>query len=162
MTIARIILASIFSIALVTDVTGLAGCRSALYRAGRGTPLSSALQVLCTRALAGSVAIAADAAATSPASLGDLTDYIAIAKDSRTIAHDGDLAKARLRIKELEKTWDAGEDLHRPLNPDAWTATDKLMDKAIGKLRASKPVAKVVLESLDDLIKALETYNKPK
>ena len=37
--------------ALVTDGTGPEGCRSALYRAGRGTPLRSTLQVLCTRAL---------------------------------------------------------------------------------------------------------------
>ena len=30
---------------------GLEGCGSALYGAGRGTPLSSPLQVLCTTAL---------------------------------------------------------------------------------------------------------------
>jgi len=99
---------------------------------------------------------------TKSTNLGDLTEYIAIAKEAQSIAKSGDLAKARLRMKELEKVWDEGEDKHRPLDTAAWTDADTQLDKAIGKLRANHPDADAVNGSLTTLVATLESLNKPK
>jgi hypothetical protein len=95
------------------------------------------------------------------ASLGDLSEYIGIAKDTQTIVKSGDFQAAKKRIRDLEKTWDANEDKHRPLNPAAWTKADDLMDRAIDKLRAQHPDPAVVNSALDDLINNLQSQNKP-
>ena len=102
------------------------------------------------------------ATASKSATLGDLTEYLTIAKDAQKIVKDGDLAKARARIRDLEKAWDQNEDKHRPLGPEAWDRTDQLMDKAIGKLRASKPDAQAVDGALNELVATLESLNTSK
>jgi hypothetical protein len=106
---------------------------------------------------------AVDAPGTAKvAPLGDMNPYIAIVKDTQQIAKSGDLAKARTRIRDLEKSWDADEDKNRPKNPSGWDTADQTMDKAIGKLRASKPDAAAVDTALNDLIATLESLNQTK
>jgi hypothetical protein len=119
---------------------------------------------LLTALLATSVALPRAKAAEIPATqkvgpLGDLSEYLGIARDTQKIVKSGDFKAARQRIRDLEKTWDANEDKHRPLNPEAWTQADTQMDRAIDKLRQQKPDAAVVGGALDDLIKTLESYD---
>src|SRR4051812_10581155 len=99
--------------------------------------MKNALKLLLAHALVAAPLVAAVApsiarATEAPAKtgpLGDLSEYLVIAKDTQKIAKEGDMPKARTRIKELEKAWDAGEDKRRPMNADAWIETDTLMDK---------------------------------
>ena len=106
------------------------------------------------------VAIAADAPTTKP--LGDLSSFITIAKDAQMIAKGGDFAKARARVKDLEKAWDDAEDQYRPNNPDGWRDTDRKLDKTLDKLRDMKPDQAVVNGALDTLVTTLEGLHKAK
>jgi len=133
-----------------------------MQRALRLTVILSFAGAATALAFSPAVATAADAPAGAAKPLGDLNAFITIAKDGQKIAKGGDYAKARALVKDLEKTWDDGEDNFRPNNPDAWRDTDRKLDKALDKLRDMKPDAAAVNGALDTLVATLESLNKPK
>lgn len=94
--------------------------------------------------------------------LGDLSNYIAIAKDTLKIVKESDVKAGRVRIKDLESAWDDAEDKQRPLSPDDWEVADKAIDRALAKLRSGRPDKEASISSLKSLIATLEKLNKPK
>ena len=80
-------------------------------------------------------------AANASAGLGDLSAFTAIVTDVQTVAATGDLAAAKVRIKDLETAWDDQAGKLRALDGSAWGAIDDAADAALAALRAAMPDA---------------------
>ncbi|WP_395543654.1 hypothetical protein [Neotabrizicola sp. sgz301269] len=83
--------------------------------------------------------------------LGDLSALSTIVSDVQDIAGTGNLAGAKVRIKDLETTWDADEDAMRPKDPEAWGRVDAAADDALSALRAVQPDDAKVTKTLATL-----------
>lgn len=115
----------------------------------------------CATQIVSPRAIAADTSdANKP--LGDLTNFMTVAKDAQAIAKGGDFAKARIRVKDLEKAWDDAEDQFKAINANGWKDADRKIDKTLDKLRDMKPDQAAVNESFDILLATLTSLHKPK
>jgi hypothetical protein len=96
------------------------------------------------------------ATAAAHASLGDLSAFRAIADDTLKIVGSGDLAAAKTRIRDLEKTWDDAEATMRPRDKDKWRRVDRAIDKALAELRADNPMAQACADALHQLILVMD------
>lgn len=105
-----------------------------------------------TRLMPSAAAVAATPAA-SP--LGDMSAYISIVNDVRTIAAGGDLVAAEKRARDLESLWDQNADALRALDANAWGAIDGANDGLFSSLRAGKPDQAKVLAAVAVLQQAL-------
>ena len=98
-------------------------------------------------------------ATASTASMGDLKPMRGIVDDTLKIVQKGDVASAKLRIKDLEAAWDKARADLKPKNPGAWDALDKSIDAVLKQLRADKPDVKT---SADALTALLAQFDKTK
>ena len=64
--------------------------------------------------------ILADKWSGSP--LRDLSPFSQIASESLALVQRGDLKGAKVRIKDLETSWDEAEERMQPMSPEDWTA----------------------------------------
>lgn len=96
------------------------------------------------------------AATPAAASLGDLSIFKTIVSDVQSVAKTGDFAAAEKRVTDFETAWDNAEATMRPLNTAAWGHIDDAADAAFAALRAEKPDAAGVSETLSGLIAALD------
>ena len=93
--------------------------------------------------------------ALAAGALGDLSSLQTIVKDVQSIASAGDFAKAQTRITDFETLWDTDEATLKPMNKKAWHHVDDASDAALKALRAKKPDATEVADTLAALSAAL-------
>lgn len=122
--------------------------------------LASVLIALPVAAFTGFNVYQARAGAVSnaqAASLGDLSAFSAIVVDVKSFAERGDLAAAKVRIKDFEIAWDQAEPGLKPLAPARWNLIDEAADAALSALRTKKPDAANVNETLIGLAASLQS-----
>lgn len=95
--------------------------------------------------------------AQKPSKLGDLTEFRSIAVDVASLIHQGNLVKAKMRIKDLEVAWDAAEAGLKPRDADDWHTLDKSIDKALTALRADSPSQVDCNQAITNLLQTFAT-----
>lgn len=94
---------------------------------------------------------------TAAPGLGDMSAFSAIVTDVQTIAATGDLAAAKVRIKDFETTWDDQATSLRALDGNTWGTIDDAADAALAALRAGTPDVANVNATLTALQATLTT-----
>jgi hypothetical protein len=121
-----------------------------------------AFQTGCSKVVDGTakpVATGTASTAKSASKLGDLKPFRQIAADVAKNAEAGDLAAAKLRIKDLEIAWDEAEAGLKPRSAADWRMLDKAIDHALEALRAEPPDANECRQKLSELLMAFDSMN---
>ena len=93
---------------------------------------------------------------TQSSPLGDMSVFIKIAEDTRTLVVANDLAGAKTRIADIEYEWDNAQSRLKPMNGAKWTEVDDAIDKVLRQLRAVNPNQQDCKSSLDALLTILK------
>jgi uncharacterized membrane-anchored protein len=94
-------------------------------------------------------------AVTTYSPLGDLSSFRKIEEDTLSLVNAGDLSAAKLRVDDLEYTWDNAEAKLKPMNQAKWTEIDDSIDKVLRQLRAVHQDAEACKESLESSLAVL-------
>lgn len=115
-----------------------------------GYPLTAAI-VSVPVGLAASM----DAKAASP-KLGNLAGFRTIATDVNALLEKGDVAAAKIRLKDLETSWDEAEAGLKPRAAAAWHEVDKAIDQTLTEVRSRSPDIEGCKTAIKDLIAIMD------
>ena len=97
--------------------------------------------------------------AASGVSLGDLSPFRQITKDTLTLVQNNDLNQAKTRIADLETAWDNAQSTLKPMNSGNWFTMDAAIDDALKSLRASHPDATQCAASPQALLSVIDSLD---
>lgn len=102
-----------------------------------------------------SLTVSMDAKAASP-KLGNLAKFRMIATDATALLEKGDVAAAKLRLKNLETSWDEAEAGLKPRAATAWHEVDKAIDRTLTAIRSTSPDIEACKAAIKDLIAVMD------
>lgn len=94
--------------------------------------------------------------ATAATKLGDLSAFRSIVVDAASMAGKSDLPAAKVRIKDLETSWDEAEAGLKPRAAAEWHKVDQAIDRALTALRAGTPNPATCKQALADLLQTMD------
>ncbi len=89
-------------------------------------------------------------------SFSDVSAFQTIAQDTLEFIQNGQHAKARERISDLEYEWDTAEARLKPIDPKKWGEIDDKIDEALRELRALDPDTESEMTALKALVFILQ------
>jgi hypothetical protein len=101
-----------------------------------------------------------DAKAASPR-LGNLAKFRTIATDANALLETGDVVAAKIRLKNLETSWDEAEAGLKPRAAAAWHEVDKAIDRTLAAVRTKSPDLAACKAASTDLIAVMNRVGGP-
>ena len=99
---------------------------------------------------------AAVAGASQASPLGDVSSFKTIEEDTLRLVNAGDLAGAKARVDDLERTWDEAQARLKPMNGAKWTEVDGTIDTVLRQLRAANQDPAACKAALEASLAALK------
>jgi hypothetical protein len=131
----------------------------------------STLALMLLLSLSATSVIAADvagdfpgAAVAFPPAVRDLSNVRTAVADAEALVDKGDLAAARVRIKDLERSWDGAAAGSTRQTVAQWSVVDRAIDRGLDRvllaLRPRSPNAAMGGKALADLLAAVDQVNR--
>lgn len=101
-----------------------------------------------------------DTKAATP-KLGNLANFRLIVTDANALLEKGDVAAAKLRLKDLETSWDEAEAGLKPRAAAAWHEVDKAIDRTLKAIRSTSPDIEGCKAAIKDLVAVMDRVGGP-
>jgi hypothetical protein len=94
-----------------------------------------------------------------PDIVSDMSGFKLKAEEIKGAFNPTQPASAKLKVKELESSWDKAEPQLRPKHPKEWQLLDRMIDRVIKVFDQSQPAPEQASPALDELIAKLAAPN---